>query len=262
MPNLKQNSTRRVADFPLVHSVYGEDNPSTVVFIGGSTMAGKGITSSAYPKLFSEATGLSVSVYTKFLIKLNDVISLIQSANISDAILFINCGAGDQQRVLNPILRKVLPAHWSLPAHMEAPIRFSIETRKRVHQKGTLFIKYLVKYISKYFGLYPNTTKLATFRVELQQLSLVAHQRKLTIFWIDTALGDFRIPPFVRREKALYCRNLVQENLRTFPTGSNFLTLEGKIESNDLLDDAFHLNDVGHKKMSTMLQAVYDSKLK
>jgi hypothetical protein len=250
-----------VSDFPLVHRVYGEDNSNTVIFIGGSTMAGKGISSSAYPELFSEATGLSVSVYTKFLIKLSDVISIIQSVDISTATVFINCGGGDQQRVLNSTLGRVLPAHWGLPAHMEAPIRYSLRAKKRFHQKGVLLIKYLVKYITKSFGLYPNATKLETFREELQELALIAHQRNLKICWIDTALGDFRIPPFIRREKALYCRILVQESLKNFPTGTIFLPIEGFIGSNDLLDDAFHLNTLGHKKMCTMIQANYGSQL-
>lgn len=239
--------------FPLVHSNYGSDNSVNFVFIGGSTMAGKGLSSPAYPELFSEATGLSVSVYTKYLIKLRDVISIIQSADIFNVYLFINCGAGDQMRVLNPVFSKVFPAHWSLPAHMEAPVSFSRHAKKRLYQKGLLIIKYFIKYLARIFGFYPNTTRLETFVEELHELAQIANQRSLKICWIDTALGDFRIPLFVRREKARYCRLLFQETLRNFPTGSIFLSLDGYIEANDLLDDSFHLNVLGHIKIVKML---------
>lgn len=240
-------------DFPLVHSNYGNDNSFNFIFIGGSTMAGKGLSSAAYPELFSEATGLSVSVYTKYLIKLRDVISVIQSADITNVCLFINCGAGDQMRVLNPVFSKAFPAHWSLPAHMEPPVSFSRHAKKRFYQQGVLVIKYFIKYLAKIFGFYPNTTKLETFIEELHELALIAHQRSLKVCWIDTPVGDFRIPLFVRREKERYCRLLFQETLKDFPTGSLFLSLDGQIEPNDLLDDSFHLNVLGHIKMVKML---------
>ncbi len=250
-----------VSELPIVHSVYGKENSSPVFFIGGSTMAGKGISSPSYPELFSQATGLTVSVYTKFLIKLRDVINIVESTDVSRARVYINCGGGDQQRVLNSSLAKLLPAHWTLPAHMEAPLRYSVQSGKRLRQKSTLLTKYVVKYVAKIFGLYPNTTRLETFRAELQQLALIAYKRSLTIYWIDTAMGDFRIPPFIRRERAMYCRILVQECLRDFPAGSIFLHFDEGFDSSAFLDDGFHLNSLGHKKLCAILQETYYSKI-
>lgn len=248
-----------VPEFPIMHSVYGEDKSSPVFFIGGSTMAGKGISSPTYPELFSQATGVTVYAYTKFLIKLRDVINIVESTNILNAKVYINCGAGDQQRVLNSKIAKLLPAHWNLPAHMEAPLRYSVHSGKRIRQQSTILVKYVVKYATKIFGLYPNTTRVETFRAELQLLALIAHKRGLTIYWIDTALGDFRIPPFVRRERAMYCRILVERCLREFPTGSIFLNFDEEFDSTAFLDDAFHLNSLGHTKLCTILRESYDS---
>ena len=254
MPNSHEHPHMQISGFPFVHTNYGKDESSQVIFIGGSTMAGKGISSPAYPELFYEATKLSVSVYTKYLIKLDDVISVIESNDISNVLVFINCGAGDQIRVLNPIFSKMLPGHWSLPAHMEPPVSYSRRTKKRFKQKVTLVVKNLVKNLARIFGLYPNTTQLEIFKVKLQKLALIANQRSLKICWIGTAVGDSRIPLFIRREKVKYCALLFQETLSSFPGGSLYLSLDEIIEPNDLLDDSFHLSSLGHIKMAKLLK--------
>ena len=241
------------SDFPLVHSKFGNKDSCNFVFIGGSTMAGKGISSPAYPELFAHFSGFSIEVYTKYLIKLGDVISLIQANNITSENVVIQCGGGDQMRMINPILKKLFPSHWSAPAHLEPPLIYSSQTKKKIRQKGVLFIKYLVKYLIKNFGLYPNSTKIETYVEQLKQLSFIAHARNLKICWIDTPLGDYRIPSFIRREKESYCRLLVKRSIENFPTGSYFLSLEGSIDNGDLLDDAFHLSVAGHQKVCKML---------
>lgn len=239
--------------FPWLYSEFGGENLSTAFFIGGSTMSGKGITTSTYPELFSIETRQSVICYTKYLVKLSEVISLIESIDISDVRVFINCGAGDQMRVMNPSALKVLPKHWGKPAHMEAPLNYSILTKKRFKQRVVLLIKYFIKYLVRYLGLYQNSTSVKNFREQLQQLALIAHERSLRIFWIDTALGDYRVPSFIRREREMYCRNLIRETFGNFPDGSVYLSYEGSIESTDFLDDAFHLNSNGHQKLCNLL---------
>lgn len=242
--------------FQLRHKTYSGSKSEVFFFIGGSTMDGKGISGIAYPEICANFSDKSISVYTKYLIKLSEAIEIIQKNKISGTI-FLNCGAGDQLRLVNPLIGWLFPRHWSFRSHMEPPIKFSTRRVKMHRQKFLIFVKYLVKKILMHGPLYSNSTPIEEYERQLEALIRVSNKQALRIIWIDTALGDFKIPKYIREEKRRYCRELVLNNVHEFYAGSEFLSFEGLIGPTDLLDDSFHLNDAGHSKLANLILDKY-----
>jgi hypothetical protein len=242
--------------FQLRHKTYSGSKSEVFFFIGGSTMEGKGISGSAYPGICANFSDKSISVHTKYLIKLSEAIEIIQKNKISGTI-FLNCGAGDQLRLINPLIGWLFPRHWSFPSHMEPPINFSTRYVKRYHQKFLIFIKYLVKKILRYGPLYKNSTSIEQYERQLKTLIQLSNEQSLRIIWIETALGDFKIPEYIKEEKRRYCKELVLINVHKFYAGSEFLSIEGLIDQTDLLSDGFHLNDIGHSKLANLILDKY-----
>lgn len=218
-------------------------------------MAGKGISGSSYPEIFFQLSGITTSIFTQYLIKLSDVIKIVKQNNMSGTLV-LNCGGGDQLRLVNPKIGRFLPNHWNFPAHMEAPINFSTLPSKRFKQRIVLFIKFLIKKILKSTGFYANSTPIQEYEKLLEEFVKLSHSQALRIIWIDTAIGDYKVPKFIRIEKSNYCKKLVLKYVPSFYPGSSFLSFEGLIEPVDLLDDAFHLNNQGHRKLGYYLATV------
>lgn len=243
-------------EFELFVKQFNAGFSSPVIFIGGSTMAGKGIKNETYPEIFSNLSGISVLVYTKYLIKLLDVINIIENENFHNTLVIINCGGGDQQRRLNPLVSNFLPKHWSLPGHMEAPNFFSSRASKRMRQSIALLVKLIIKNFLRFCNLYPNTTTVSEYSNSLEKLISIAHIRKLKIYWIESALGNRMTPKFVRQEKHVYCVNILNSKLPNLPSGSRFVSINGVIKEEDLLVDGYHLTDSGHLKMGLILNKI------
>ena len=242
--------------FQLRHKTYSGSKSGAFYFIGGSTMDGKGISVSAYPEICANLSDKSISVFTKYLIKLSEALEIIQKNKITGTI-FLNCGAGDQMRMVNPCIGWLFPRHWSFPSHMEPPINFSTRYDKRYYQKFQVLIKYLIKKILRYGPLYTNSTSIEEYERQLEALARVSNEQSIRIIWIDTVLGDIKIPEYIKKEKRLYCKEIVLNNIHKFYPGSEFLSIEGLIGSTDVLDDGFHLNNVGHSKLADIISDKY-----
>jgi len=230
--------------------IVGDTPP--VHFIGGSTMAGKGISGIPYPATFSKKASQSVNVYTRYLIGLSEVVELVKLRELKGD-LYVNCGAGDEMRVLSPSLRRLLPDHWFLPAHLDAPVHLSRSWSKRTKQIVVNYIKYMTKIIAAFLGLYRSVTDRSDYENLMSEFADIAQLQNLKIYWIESPAGNFMIPRFIRQEKRDYCKTIFLKNLSRFPEGSRFVAIDREILSKDLLDDGFHLNQRGHDKLASIL---------
>lgn len=228
------------------------NNKDTVYFIGGSTMDGKGLRLSkiTYPEIFSVITQQSIVIYIQYLIRIQDVVEIVQNDQLSGK-LFLQCGAGDQLRTADPMLKLIFPEHWILPAHFDPPINFNRNQKKRIRQKIVMRIKFVLKYLIRLVGLYKNTTKLKDFILNIEKLAKLAHAQNLQVIWIDSLIG-INIPNFIKKEKYIYCRGVIEKYLVQFPKSSEFISLEDFTEA-DAFDDSFHLNYLGHEKLGRIL---------
>jgi hypothetical protein len=226
-----------------------------VYFIGGSTMAGKGISGQTYPMTYSKIMHQSVSVRTRYLIQLFEVLELVKHHHLTGD-LFLNCGAGDEMRLIDQRLARILPKHWSMPAHMEPPIHFSGNRKRRFKQLVIVKLKYVIKTTAAICGMYKSITPRFEYEGLVSDFAKIAALQNLKVHWIETALGNSNIPRFIRREKRLYCEEIFLKNLAYFPKGSSFVAIREKIALEDLLDDSFHLSQSGHFKIGNILAEV------